>query len=222
MTKNKPKHINFQDESDSDFEADTQPNKQQEEYDQSYLIEQKQKLMGFRKNLPIYSGRSKIIEYIRKNEVTIIVGETGSGKTTQIPQYLLEDKFIQGNRAIAVTQPRKVAAVSLAGRVAQEAGSSVGDLVGYSVRFDNCCSERTRIKYVTDGMLLRESLMDPNFDQYSVIILDEAHERTLRTDVLLGLCKEALQKRKKTKNPLKLVVMSATLQADKFSDFFNK
>ncbi len=135
---------------------------------------------------------------------------------------------------IAVTQPRKVAATSLAARVALEQNVSVGDLVGYSVRFDEASSSTTRIKYVTDGMLIRELLSDPLLSRYNIIIIDEAHERTLRTDLLLTNLKTIQKSRNKPtskskkgkepasrQNPLKIVVMSATLDAEKFSKFYD-
>lgn len=134
---------------------------------------------------------------------------------------------------IAVTQPRRVAATSLASRVALETQSALGSLVGYSVRFADCSSESTKIKFVTDGMLMRELLGDPELERYSVVVVDEAHERTLRTDVVLARLKELLKKRngaavdgkgkgkqRGPKNPLKVVIMSATLDAEKFSKFF--
>jgi HrpA-like RNA helicase len=136
---------------------------------------------------------------------------------------------------IAVTQPRRVAATSLASRVALETQSNVGQLVGYSVRFSDCSSENTKIKFVTDGMLVRELMGDPELERYSVVIVDEAHERTLRTDVLLARLKGILNRRnesksegkgkgkeKAPKNPFKVVIMSATLDAEKFSTFFGK
>ena len=134
---------------------------------------------------------------------------------------------------IAVTQPRRVAATSLASRVATEQSSSVGGLVGYSVRFNEASSSQTRIKYLTDGMIVRELLGDPLLSKYSVVIVDEAHERTLRTDLLIANLKTILQARnspptdkgkgkgKAPENPLKVVIMSATLEAEKFSKFFN-
>ncbi|KAF8621407.1 hypothetical protein AX15_007819 [Amanita polypyramis BW_CC] len=185
-----------------------------------------------RKQLPIAKGREALIEEIRKNEVTVLIGETGSGKTTQVPQYLLESG-ISGTGTIAVTQPRRVAATSLASRVAQEQNSlPVGKLVGYSVRFDEKYSPDTRIKYMTDGMIVQELLSDPLLSRYSVVIVDEAHERTLRTDLLLANLKTILKKRRRDSKgkgkgkeegpgPLKIVVMSATLDAEKFSKFFH-
>ncbi|KAI0315296.1 P-loop containing nucleoside triphosphate hydrolase protein [Amylostereum chailletii] len=180
-----------------------------------------------REQLPIAKGKAAIIREIEENDVTIILGETGSGKTTQIPQYLLECDFIRGQ--IACTQPRRVAATSLAHRVSVEQERPLGSLVGYSVRFDERTSSQTRIKYLTDGMLVREILGDRLLERYSVIIVDEAHERTLRTDVVLASLKNILRERNSpravggssARNPLKVVVMSATLDAEKFSKFFD-
>ncbi|KAG6868952.1 hypothetical protein C0993_007166 [Termitomyces sp. T159_Od127] len=187
-----------------------------------------------RNQLPIAKGRDALIQEIQNNEVTVLLGETGSGKTTQVPQYILESG-IAGKGKIAVTQPRRVAATSLAERVAAEKNTRVGELVGYSVRFDERFSRETRIKYMTDGMIVRELLSDPLLSQYSVIIVDEAHERTLRTDLLIANLKTIQKERngsvgssRKGKenanklNPLKIVIMSATLDAEKFSHFFDK
>jgi ATP-dependent RNA helicase DDX35 len=113
------------------------------------------------------------------------------GKTTQIPQYLHEAGWTQGGRVIACTQPRRVAATSIAARVAEEMGVQLGQEVGYSVRFEDMSSSSlTRIKYLTDGMLFRETMMDPLLKRYSVIMIDEAHERSLYTDILLGVLKK--------------------------------
>ncbi|KAF0535215.1 P-loop containing nucleoside triphosphate hydrolase protein [Gigaspora margarita] len=146
----------------------------------------------------------------------------GSGKSTQTPQFLLEAGLIS-NGAIALTQPRRVAAISLAKRVANEIGSKLGHRVGYSVRFDDTSSRATVIKYLTDGMLLRELLSDPLLLKYAVIILDEAHERTMRTDILFGMVKRVQDARKNDKScsPLKVVIMSATLNSQKFASYFN-
>lgn len=151
---------------------------------------------------------------------------------TEVPQYLFESG-IAGKGMIAITQPRKVAATSIAARVAIEQNVSVGSLVGYSVRFDEASSDETRIKYVTDGMLVRELLGDPLLSRYSVVIVDEAHERTLRTDLLITNLKQIQRKRNSPSdvkgkgaaeklNPLKVIIMSATLDAEKFSRFFNE
>lgn len=169
-----------------------------------------------RKSLPVYQLREQITNAIRDNQVMIIVGDTGSGKTTQITQYLYEEGFANNDMKIACTQPRRVAAQSVAKRVAEEVGCKVGDTVGYNVRFDDCTTPRTKIKYMTDGMLQREALIDPNMSQYSVIMLDEAHERTIATDVLFALLKKAARRRP----DLKLIVTSATLDAEKFSRYF--
>ena len=151
----------------------------------------------------------------------VFLGPTGSGKTTQIPQFLLDTPLpIHG--MIGITQPRRVAATTLATRVSKEVGTNLGDLVGYNVRFDEISSRKTKIKYLTDGMLLREILGDSLLMKYSVLILDEAHERTLRTDILFGLVKGMLQKRQNMEKKLKVVIMSATLDAEKFSNFFEE
>ena len=127
------------------------------------------------------------------------------------------------NGKIAITQPRRVAAISLAQRVSQESGTECGSLVGYSVRFDDKSWKGTKLKYVTDGMLMRELLNDQLLTNYGVIIIDEAHERTLRTDLIIGTLKSIMNRRKQSNlNPLKVVIMSATLDAEKFSNFFDK
>lgn len=171
-----------------------------------------------RESLPIFSVKKNLVKFIKENNVCIIVGETGSGKTTQLTQYILESKMISDGTMIACTQPRRVAAVSVAKRVSQERKCILGSEVGYSIRFEDQTSSKTRIKYMTDGVLLRECLKDPDLEAYSVIILDEAHERSLQTDVLLGLLRNLLFKRR----DLKVIVTSATMNAEKFSNFFGK
>ncbi|XP_021801310.1 pre-mRNA-splicing factor ATP-dependent RNA helicase DEAH1-like [Prunus avium] len=175
------------------------------------------KLREERKTLPIYSFRERLLQDVEKNQILIIVGETGSGKTTQIPQYLHEAGYTRGGKKIGCTQPRRIAAMSVAARVSQEMGVKLGHEVGYSIRFEDCTSEKTVLKYMTDGMLLREFLGEPDLASYSVVMVDEAHERTLSTDVLLGLLKDIARYRP----DLKLIISSATLDADKFSDFFD-
>jgi ATP-dependent RNA helicase DHX33 len=156
----------------------------------------------------------------------------------EVPQFLLESGIISTGM-IAVTQPRKVAAISLANRVSAEQGTSIGSTVGYAVRFDEKAGPDTRIKYLTDGMLVRELLSDPSLSRYSIVIVDEAHERTLRTDMLLGSLKRIQRDRNgnttaakvndkgkgkavpRNVGPLKVIVMSATLDAERFSQFFN-
>lgn len=169
-----------------------------------------------RESLPIFQLKSQIMRMIQDNRILVVIGETGSGKTTQITQYLVEADYAKYGK-IGCTQPRRVAAMSVAKRVSEEFGCKLGEYVGYSIRFEDCCSEDTIIKYMTDGMLLREALIDKNLTQYSVIMLDEAHERTIHTDILFGLLKEAMRNR----NDLKLIVTSATLDSEKFSKFFN-
>ncbi|XP_055533489.1 ATP-dependent RNA helicase DHX8 [Wyeomyia smithii] len=172
-------------------------------------------LVEQRQSLPIYKLRDDLIKAVTDNQILIVIGETGSGKTTQITQYLAECGFIARGK-IGCTQPRRVAAMSVAKRVAEEYGCRLGQEVGYTIRFEDCTSQETVIKYMTDGMLLRECLVDFDLKSYSVIMLDEAHERTIHTDVLFGLLKQAVQKRPE----LKLIVTSATLDAVKFSQYF--
>ncbi|KDQ63106.1 hypothetical protein JAAARDRAFT_147063 [Jaapia argillacea MUCL 33604] len=168
-----------------------------------------------RKSLPIFKLRDPLLQAIRDHQVLIVVGDTGSGKTTQMTQYLAEAGYSDRGR-IGCTQPRRVAAMSVAKRVAEEVGCRLGQEVGYTIRFEDCTSPETKIKYMTDGMLQRECLIDPLVSQYSVIMLDEAHERTIATDVLFGLLKKAIERRP----DLKLIVTSATLDAEKFSKYF--
>lgn len=171
-----------------------------------------------KKSLPVYPFKEDLIAAIKEHQVLIIEGETGSGKTTQIPQYLYEAGFTNDGKKIGCTQPRRVAAMSVAARVAQEMEVKLGNEVGYSIRFEDCTSERTVIKYMTDGTLHREFLSEPDLNSYSVMIIDEAHERTLHTDILFGLMKDIARFRL----DLKLLISSATLDAEKFSDFFDE
>ena len=176
-----------------------------------------------RKLLPAFAVRNDLLTTIRDNQVTIVIGETGSGKTTQLTQFLYEDGFgsnIDKNgekKIIACTQPRRVAAMSVAKRVSEEMNCKLGEEVGYSIRFeDKTNNKKTIIKYMTEGILLREILVDPLLINYSCIIMDEAHERSLNTDILLGLFKNLLSKRK----DLKLIITSATMNANRFTKFF--
>ena len=183
-------------------------------------MRRKRKLEEGRRQLPIYASRERLVQELRDRETVIIIGETGSGKTTQIPQYV-HVAGLAGGLAVACTQPRRVAAVSVARRVAEETGTELGQLVGYAIRFEDVSSHATRLKFLTDGMLLREAMTDATLSRYGVVMIDEAHERTLQTDFLLGTLKKVQAQRRGSKRPLKLVVMSATLEADSFSRFFD-
>ncbi|KAA6399795.1 MAG: putative ATP-dependent RNA helicase DHX8 [Streblomastix strix] len=171
-----------------------------------------------RRSLPIFQLREPLLQAVHDNQMLIVIGETGSGKTTQIPQFLAEAGYALRGK-IGCTQPRRVAATSVAKRVSEEYGCILGKEVGYAIRFDDTTSKETLIKYMTDGLLLREILEDRDLKSYSVIMLDEAHERTINTDILFGLCKEACVKRN---GDLKLIVTSATMDAGKFSNYFSK
>ncbi|KAG6042794.1 hypothetical protein E4U39_005411 [Claviceps sp. Clav50 group G5] len=168
-----------------------------------------------REYLPAFAVREELLRVIRENQVTIVIGETGSGKTTQLTQFLYEEGYGRVGM-IGCTQPRRVAAMSVAKRVAEEMDVELGTICGYAIRFEDHTSKETVIKYLTEGILLRESLNEPDLDRYSCIIMDEAHERALNTDILLGLFKKILQRRR----DLKLIVTSATMNAKRFSDFF--
>ncbi|KAE8719582.1 hypothetical protein F3Y22_tig00109937pilonHSYRG00002 [Hibiscus syriacus] len=188
-------------------------------------------------NLPIVQFGKKILETVEQNQVVVLIGETGSGKSTHLSQMLYRKGYTDSG-IVAVTQPRRVAAVSVSRlfvdegnginpfiltvyarrRVVQELDVRLGEEVGYAIRFEDRTSERTKIKYLTDEVLLRESLSNPELNQYSVIILDEAHERSLNTDILLGLMK-SLVKRRTSK--FKVLITSATLDGEKVSKFFS-
>ncbi|EGF77682.1 hypothetical protein BATDEDRAFT_13867 [Batrachochytrium dendrobatidis JAM81] len=181
------------------------------------FTDQYKKILNQRHHLPVHKQRKEFLNLIRDHQVLVLVGETGSGKTTQIPQFLVYDEQPQQTgMLIACTQPRRVAAMSVAKRVADEMDVKLGEEIGYSIRFEECTSKRTLLKYMTDGMLLREAMNDPLLSRYSCIILDEAHERTIATDILMGLIKRICNARK----DLKVVVMSATLDAEKFQSYF--
>ena len=168
-----------------------------------------------RESLPVFAYRDSLLQAVANNQLLIVVGDTGSGKTTQLPQYLAEGGYAN-NGIIGCTQPRRVAAMSVAERVSQEVGCVLGREVGYTIRFEDRTSPVTKIKYMTDGILQREILLDPLLNKYTVIMLDEAHERTIATDVLFGLLKKTLKRRQ----DMKLIVTSATLDATKFSSYF--
>ena len=175
-----------------------------------------ERILADRKLLPIFAFREQLLAAVAEHQVVVIVGETGSGKTTQIPQFLFEAGYGAKGR-IGCTQPRRVAAMSVAARVAQEMDVKLGNEVGYSIRFEDCTSEKTSLKYMTDGMLLREFLGEPDLASYSCMMVDEAHERTLHTDILFGLVKDIARFRP----DIKLLISSATLDAEKFSEYFD-
>lgn len=168
-----------------------------------------------RQYLPIYQCREELMQVVRENQIVVIVGETGSGKTTQLTQYLYEEGYAKYGM-IGCTQPRRVAAMSVAQRVSEEMDVKLGEEVGYAIRFEDLTSDKTIIKYMTEGVLLRESLREADLDTYAAVIMDEAHERALNTDVLFGILRKVVQRR----TDFRLIVTSATLDADKFASFF--
>ena len=191
-----------------------QPKREINKFTGKEYTEEYYKLLEKRKSLPVWSSKNTILDLVEKNRIVIIQGETGSGKTTQIPQFLLEAGYYGG---IVCTQPRRVAAMSIAKRVSQEMEVELGKQVGYTVRFDDKTSPDTLIKYATDGLLLKEATTDHDLKKYQIIIIDEAHERTLATDILFGFLKELMEKRKE----LKLIIMSATFDIEKFQNYFD-
>jgi ATP-dependent RNA helicase DHR2 len=190
------------------------------------LAGKKKELLSTRQKLPIWPHAENIRQSLRQKDVMLLVGETGSGKSTQVPQFLLTEKWCKG--CIAVTQPRRVAAISLARRVAEEMGTPLGSSspaskVGYSVRFDTSVSPNTKIKFLTEGMLLQELLRDPSLKQYSAVIVDEVHERSVNVDLILGFLRNLVRgdsRSGRNGEPLKVAVMSATADVQKLYDFF--
>lgn len=192
------------------------------------LVNRKEEIQNERLNLPIVKYEQEIMDRINHSLFSVICGETGSGKSTQIPQFLHEYGYTNSLGNIVITQPRRVAAISLANRVSEELNCKLGEEVGYQIRYDSYhYSDKTVIKYLTDGILLREIESDSFLLKYSVVIIDEAHERTINTDIIIGLLSQAvkfrylLNKNKvslkgKLVKPLRLVIMSATMQVDEF------
>ncbi|KAM3329286.1 hypothetical protein ACQJBY_026382 [Aegilops geniculata] len=172
-------------------------------------------LERLRQRLPVYKYRKAILYLVERHATTIIVGETGSGKSTQIPQ---EAGWAEGGRLIGCTQPRRLAVQTVASRVAEEVGVKLGEEVGYTIRFeDETNPGMTMIKFLTDGVLIREMMEDPLLSKYSVIMIDEAHERSISTDILLGLLKKIQRRRPE----LRLIISSATIEARSMSTFFS-
>lgn len=173
-------------------------------------------LIRERTSLPVYQYRAEICKLVAENDVILVIAETGSGKSTQIPAYIYQSGMLtifakqalnlietqpkrKYGRSICVTQPRRVAAITLAKRVSEELGCNPGEIVGHRVRFDDTTDVRghdtTKIIYATDGMLLREAISDPLLQRYGMVVLDEAHERSLQTDILFGVVKRAMAAR---------------------------
>lgn len=203
--------VSIEEERKSSTESETQP----VIYNPNVALSIEQQ----RQKLPVFKLRNHILYMVEQYQTVVIVGATGCGKSTQIPQYLLEAGWGKEGHVIGVTQPRRVAAITVATRVAEERGTILGDEVGYLIRFDASFDpDATRIKFMTDGMLIREIMADPLLRKYSVIMLDEAHERTLNTDIIMGLVRKIQQKRE----DLKVIVASATLDAEEMKDFFER
>uniref|UniRef100_A0A665X7U3 Activating signal cointegrator 1 complex subunit 3 n=1 Tax=Echeneis naucrates TaxID=173247 RepID=A0A665X7U3_ECHNA len=170
-----------------------------------------------RLKLPVLAEEQVIMEAVRENPCVVICGETGSGKTTQVPQFLYEAGYASGSGIIGITEPRRVAAVSMSHRVAKEMNLSTR-VVSYQIRYEGNVTDDTKIKFMTDGVLLKEIQKDFLLQRYSVIIIDEAHERSVYTDILIGLLSRIVPLRNKKGIPMKLLVMSATLRVEDFTD----
>ncbi|KAG7167518.1 ATP-dependent RNA helicase kurz-like [Homarus americanus] len=170
-----------------------------------------------RLKLPILAEEQVIMEAISENLVTVIVGATGSGKTTQIPQFLYETGYTSNGKMIGITEPRRVAAISMSQRVAHEMNLSSRE-VSYQIRFEGNSTSDTKIKFMTDGVLLKEIQLDPTLKKYSVIVIDEAHERSVFSDILIGILSRIIPRRQAKGKPLKLIIMSATLKVEDFTE----
>ncbi|KAF9732883.1 hypothetical protein PMIN06_007488 [Paraphaeosphaeria minitans] len=195
------------------------PSKQQLQAQLDAAEQRAKSIADVRTSLPIHKYKETIINSMISEQVVIVCAETGSGKSSQLPQYVLEHYESQGDHEsiILCTQPRRVAAISLATRVAEEHGSRLGQTVGYTIRFEDRTNEKTRIKYMTDGTLLRQFLTSPDLDKIRAIVLDEAHERTLATDILMALLKDVM----KYRTDLRILVSSATMDAQSFSSYYS-
>ena len=207
--------VEGQKENDGDYKTGSQFSSHLQKSEGVSAFAKSRTLQQQREYLPAFAVREELMQQLRDHQVVVVIGETGSGKTTQLGQFLYEEGYCK-NGLIGCTQPRRVAAMSVAKRVSEEMQCELGSTVGYAIRFEDCTSPATKIKFMTDGVLLRESLNEGDLDKYSVIILDEAHERSLSTDILMGLLRKILTRRR----DLKLIVTSATMNAEKFSKFF--
>ncbi|ERM93582.1 DExH-box ATP-dependent RNA helicase DExH3 isoform X2 [Amborella trichopoda] len=178
-----------------------------------------QRMLSFRKSLPAYKEKERLLAGIARNQVTVISGETGCGKTTQLPQYILESEIESGRGAfcsIICTQPRRISAMAVAERVATERGDQLGESVGYKVRLEGMKGKNTHLLFCTSGILLRRLLSDRNLNGITHVFVDEIHERGMNEDFLLIVLKDILPRRR----DLRLILMSATLNAELFSNFF--
>ena len=168
------------------------------------------------KSLPVYEQKQKILDCLENNQVVIVESPTGSGKTTQIPVILYEAGYAT-NGMIGVTQPRRIAALSVSEFISKQLGTTYPGLVGYKMRFEDYTNQDTRIKIMTDGILLQEMKLDPWLSKYSVLMIDEAHERSLNIDFVLGLVKRVLKER----SDFRVIVSSATMNTQVFSEYFD-
>lgn len=180
------------------------------------------KLQAFRKTLPAFKEGEQVIHALHANNVVIVSGETGSGKTTQIPQLIYKSGLIDREKVIICTQPRRISATSVAQRVAKEMGEHCGETCGYVIRFENKTCKGTKLIYMTTGILLRRLQVDPNLTNVGCVIVDEVHERDVETDFCLLLLRDRLMAQKSTSNALKVVVMSATIQIEKLKTYFTR
>ncbi|KAM3561588.1 hypothetical protein MY1884_002323 [Beauveria asiatica] len=183
-------------------------------------LEDADSLLEDRRKLPVYGSAAELLEMYHQNQVIILSSETGAGKSTQVPQMLVYDEYNSG-LLIACTQPRKLAVRTLAKRVADEMGVAVGETVGFQVagesRITREGNKMTRLSFMTEQVLVNQAKKDPNFSKYACVIVDEAHERTIAADTLMALLKRALTRRK----DLRVIIMSATINAEKFTQYFN-
>ena len=181
----------------------------------SYDKKKQKKIDGLpQEKLPIFPFKKQILDILAESQVLILIAATGSGKTTQLPQYIFKE--LNPSKKIIITQPRKIAAINMSKRVADELGDPLGKIVGYSVRFEDITSKETRIKFTTDGILFREFIFSPSLIEYEYVIIDEAHERSLCSDLIMSLLKELL----KLREDLRVIITSATLDFSKMSSFF--